>query len=140
MARNPKPLSYDPHLVDSGQLAPYFTVEDTYFADTDFNDDTLILYVKRIMDELPERQRSCVQLCVMNGHSYLEASRMMGCSDQTVRREVLRGLKTIKEAILDSAWASEFDSRLPDNESTPQASSSFFDLLNSMTEDDDVES
>jgi DNA-directed RNA polymerase specialized sigma24 family protein len=122
-------------MVDSGQLAPYFTVEDEYFANTDYADDTLIMYIGRLMDELPERQRSCIQLCVMNGHSYMEASKMIGCSDQTVRRECLRALSSIKDAILESRWASEFDSRLPDNESVPQASSSFFDLLNSMTEE-----
>jgi DNA-directed RNA polymerase specialized sigma24 family protein len=124
--------------VDSGQLAPFFTVEDVYFEGDEFDgEDTLILYIGRLMDDLPERQRSCVQLCVMNGHSYLEASRMIGCSDQTVRRECLRALKTIRDAIIESPWAAELDDRIPSSNTTPQAGSSFFDILNNLTEDED---
>jgi DNA-directed RNA polymerase specialized sigma24 family protein len=131
MARTPKPLSYDPQLVDSGKLSPFFTTEDEYFKEETDSEDTLYKVVYRILCELPDRQRSCVQMCLINGHSYLEASRMIGCSDQTVRRDVARAIEVMREQILATPWASQFDDRLPDADQAT-SSSSFFTILDTL--------
>lgn len=136
MPRSPKPLSYDPQMVDFGEMSKYFVTYDEYFREEEDTEDTLSLYISRIMDELPERQRSCIEMCIFNNHSYLEASRVLGCSDQTARRETLRALAYLKEQILQSRWAYSFDSRLPD-EAGVSGSSSFFEILSALGEDNE---
>ena len=128
MPRSPKPLSYDPQMVDFGEMSKYFVVQDEYFLEEDDSEDTIALYISRIMDELPERQRACIEMCIFNGHSYLEASRIIGCSDQTARRETLRALEYLKSQILESRWAHSFDERFPD-EPDVSGASSFFEVL-----------
>ena len=108
-------LAFDPLRADSGVLAQSLSTTDTYFA-TDQTDDTFSMIIERIMSELPERQRACVEMCAMKGMEYAEVGRLLKCADQTARRETLRGLEKIRVALAETPWARGFSHRIPTDE------------------------
>jgi hypothetical protein len=108
-------LAFDPLRADSGVLAPHLSTEDTYFA-TDEGEDTFALIIERILADLPERQRACVEMCAMKGMEYAEVGRLLKCADQTARRETLRGLDKIRKALAETPWARGFTYRIPTDE------------------------
>lgn len=50
--------------------------------------------------KLPPQQQYVFQLCKIEGHSYEEASRILGISTTTVRNHIVRANKTIKHYLL----------------------------------------
>ena len=102
MAR--KDLPYDPGRADSGQLAGDLSYHDEYFAKEGTGEDSAALVLDALLVDLPERQKAAVEMCVLGQISYAEAGRMMGCSDQTMRRETLRALESLRVRLAGSPW------------------------------------
>lgn len=53
--------------------------------------------IRRIVDALPEKQRSCVQLRDFEGKSYKEISSVLGISEEQVKVNIFRARQTIKQ-------------------------------------------
>lgn len=56
-----------------------------------------IRLVRSIVDALPEKQRSCVQLRDFEGKSYKEISTVLGISEDQVKINIFRARQTIKQ-------------------------------------------
>lgn len=97
-------MPYDPSRSDSGTLAGDLSYEDTYFKTETDADDSAALVLDTLLQDLPERQRAAIEMCVLGQISYAEAGRMMGCSDQTMRRETLRALDHLRTRLGDVPW------------------------------------
>lgn len=53
--------------------------------------------VKRLMDQLPEKQRTCMQLRDMEGKPYKEIAQVMGITEQQVKVNIFRARQSIKQ-------------------------------------------
>ncbi len=53
--------------------------------------------VRHIVDSLPEKQKSCIQLRDFEGMSYKEIARLLDMTEEQVKINIFRGRKTIKE-------------------------------------------
>ncbi len=53
--------------------------------------------VKRIVESLPEKQRSCMQLRDFEGKPYKEISEVLGISEEQVKVNIFRARQTVKE-------------------------------------------
>lgn len=53
--------------------------------------------VKELMNELPEKQRTCMQLRDIEGHSYREIADIMRITEQQVKVNIFRARQTIKQ-------------------------------------------
>ncbi len=53
--------------------------------------------VRHIVDSLPEKQKSCIQLRDFEGKSYKDISRLLDMTEEQVKINIFRGRKTIKE-------------------------------------------
>ena len=56
--------------------------------------------VRRLMDQLPEKQRTCMQLRDVEGKSYKEIATVMDISEQQVKVNIFRARQTIKQEYL----------------------------------------
>ena len=61
-----------------------------------------ISLVKRLMDELPEKQRSCMQLRDIEGKAYKEIAEVMGISEQQVKVSIFRARQTIRQRFIET--------------------------------------
>ena len=61
-----------------------------------------IALVKRLMNELPEKQRSCMQLRDIEGKSYKEIATVMNISEQQVKVNIFRARQTIRQRYLET--------------------------------------
>jgi RNA polymerase sigma-70 factor (ECF subfamily) len=68
--------------------------------------DELIDYLELVarvdleLESLPDMQRACFRLCVLEGFSSRDVAEALGVSDRTVRTHVHRARKTIRKAVL----------------------------------------
>jgi DNA-directed RNA polymerase specialized sigma24 family protein len=99
-----KSLPYDPSRSDSGVLANDLSYTDNYFNLDPNDEDSAALVLESLIQELPDRQRAAVEMCILARISYAEAGRMMKCSDQTMRRETMRAIAKIKKRIEATQW------------------------------------
>ena len=53
--------------------------------------------VKRLIDSLPEKQRTCLQLRDIEGKSYKEVAAVMGVSEDVVKVSIFRARQTVKK-------------------------------------------
>ncbi len=53
--------------------------------------------VKRLMGQLPEKQRTCMQLRDMEGKPYKEIAQVMGITEQQVKVNIFRARQSIKQ-------------------------------------------
>jgi RNA polymerase sigma-70 factor (ECF subfamily) len=53
--------------------------------------------VKRLVDQLPEKQRSCMQLRDFEGKSYKEIAAILGITEEQVKVNIFRARQTIKQ-------------------------------------------
>ena len=53
--------------------------------------------VRRLMEQLPEKQRTCMQLRDVEGKSYKEIATVMDISEQQVKINIFRARQTIKQ-------------------------------------------
>lgn len=58
--------------------------------------------VKRLMEQLPEKQRTCMQLRDIEGKAYKEIASVMGISEQQVKVNIFRARQTIKQKFLQN--------------------------------------
>lgn len=56
--------------------------------------------VRRLMDRLPEKQRTCMQLRDVEGKTYKEIACVMGITEQQVKVNIFRARQTIKQEYL----------------------------------------
>ena len=56
--------------------------------------------VKSLMNELPEKQRTCMQLRDIEGHSYREIADIMRITEQQVKVNIFRARQAIKQRFL----------------------------------------
>lgn len=53
--------------------------------------------VKRLVDELPEKQRSCMQLRDFEGKPYKEIADVLGITEEQVKVNIFRARQNIKQ-------------------------------------------
>jgi RNA polymerase sigma factor (sigma-70 family) len=53
--------------------------------------------VRHIVDSLPEKQKSCIQLRDFEGKQYKEIAKLLDMTEEQVKINIFRGRKTIKE-------------------------------------------
>ena len=59
-----------------------------------------IALVRRIIDQLPEKQRTVMQLRDMENKSYRDIATIMGISEEQVKVNIFRARQTIKKEFL----------------------------------------
>ena len=58
--------------------------------------------VGRLIRQLPEKQRSCMQLRDMEGKSYREIATILGITEEQVKVNIFRARKTVRERFLQN--------------------------------------
>ena len=56
--------------------------------------------VRRIISQLPEKQRSCMQLRDIEGKSYRDIATILGITEQQVKVNIFRARQTVKEKMM----------------------------------------
>ena len=56
--------------------------------------------VRRIIDSLPEKQRTCMQLRDVEGKSYRDIAAILGITEQQVKVNIFRARQTVRERFL----------------------------------------
>ncbi len=57
--------------------------------------------VRQIVDSLPEKQRSCIQLRDFEGKAYKDIAQILDISEEQVKVYIFRGRQTIKQRFLE---------------------------------------
>ena len=58
--------------------------------------------IRRLIDRLPEKQRSCMQLRDFEGKSYKEIAQVLGISEEQVKINIFRARQTIKQKFIET--------------------------------------
>lgn len=58
--------------------------------------------VRHLMDELPEKQRICIQLRDVEGKAYKDIAAVMGITEQQVKVNIFRARQTIKKKFIEN--------------------------------------
>ena len=58
--------------------------------------------VRRLMDTLPEKQRTCIQLRDVEGKAYKDIATVMGITEQQVKVNIFRARQTIKKKFTEN--------------------------------------
>lgn len=61
-----------------------------------------IRLIRQLIDQLPEKQRSCMQLREFEGKSYKEIAQVMDISEEQVKINIFRARQTIKQRYIKS--------------------------------------
>ena len=61
-----------------------------------------ISLIRRLIDTLPEKQRSCMQLRDFEGKSYKEIAKILDVSEEQVKINIFRARQTIKQKLIDT--------------------------------------
>ncbi|MBQ9260630.1 MAG: RNA polymerase sigma factor [Prevotella sp.] len=61
-----------------------------------------ISLIRRLIDTLPEKQRSCMQLRHFEGKSYKEIAKILDVSEEQVKINIFRARQTIKQKFIDT--------------------------------------
>ena len=56
--------------------------------------------VRRLIDQLPEKQRTCMQLRDIEGKSYRDIAEVMGITEQQVKVNIFRARQAVKQELL----------------------------------------
>ena len=59
-----------------------------------------IQLVRRLLDQLPEKQRCCMQLRDFEGKSYRDIAVVMGITEQQVKVNIFRARQAVKKELL----------------------------------------
>ena len=59
------------------------------------------LMIRRSLDSLPRRQKMAIILLRFEGLSYIEISKVLGCSVSAVESLIFRGMETLKKLLLE---------------------------------------
>lgn len=63
----------------------------------EMNHKDFISLIKRLVDDLPEKQRSCMQLRDFEGKSYKEIAMILGITEEQVKINIFRARQAIKK-------------------------------------------
>jgi RNA polymerase sigma-70 factor (ECF subfamily) len=58
--------------------------------------------VRRLIGQLPEKQRSCMQLRDIEGKSYKEIATVIGITEQQVKINIFRARQTIRQKYIET--------------------------------------
>ena len=61
-----------------------------------------IRLIRKLIGELPEKQRTCMQLREFEGKSYKEVAQVMGISEEQVKVNIFRARQTLRQKYLKS--------------------------------------
>ena len=61
-----------------------------------------IRLIRHLIDHLPEKQRSCMQLRDFEGKSYKEIAQVLGISEEQVKVNIFRARQTIKQKYIET--------------------------------------
>ena len=61
-----------------------------------------ISLIRRLIDTLPEKQRSCMQLRDFEGKSYKEIAKILDVSEEQVKINIFRARQTIKQKFIEN--------------------------------------
>ena len=61
-----------------------------------------IQLIRQLIDHLPEKQRSCMQLRDFEGKSYKEIAQVLGISEEQVKINIFRARQTIKQKFIET--------------------------------------
>ena len=61
-----------------------------------------IQLIRQLIDHLPEKQRSCMQLRDFEGRSYKEIAQVLGISEEQVKINIFRARQTIKQKFIET--------------------------------------
>ncbi|MCK8621648.1 RNA polymerase sigma factor [Prevotella sp. E13-27] len=61
-----------------------------------------VALVRQLIDTLPEKQRSCMQLRDIEGKSYKEIAEVMGINEQQVKINIFRARQAIKQKFIET--------------------------------------
>ena len=61
-----------------------------------------ISLIRRLIDTLPEKQRSCMQFRDFEGKSYKEIAKILDVSEEQVKINIFRARQTIKQKFIDT--------------------------------------
>jgi RNA polymerase sigma-70 factor (ECF subfamily) len=61
-----------------------------------------VALIRRLVDTLPEKQRSCMQLRDFEGKSYKEIAKILVISEEQVKINIFRARQTIKQKFIDT--------------------------------------
>jgi hypothetical protein len=96
---------------------------DEYFVEQE-GDSTLAIVLDKMLDDLPEDLRGSVSLVYLSGVSYRSAGRTLGLDHKTVKSRAERGVKIMRNRLMDTAWvAALLDGMLPENSELPRVAS-----------------
>ena len=56
-----------------------------------------VAMVRALIAQLPEKQRTCMQLRDMEGKAYKEIAQVLGITEQQVKVNIFRARQTVKE-------------------------------------------
>lgn len=86
-----------PHPPESGGATEVEIVDTTSNPEEQTVQRDRIRLVKRLIDQLPEKQRSCMQLRDIEGKSYKEIADVMGITEQQVKVNIFRARQAIRQ-------------------------------------------
>jgi hypothetical protein len=98
-----------PELLESGGLGA-LTSNDGESFNKETVDDVIRIVIEKFVDQLPEWQRSAVQMSVMSKFTYEETAEMISnlrgvqTDKKTVWRWAQQGVQSIKEWLAESPW------------------------------------
>ncbi len=90
----------NPSLEEAGHERP----DQSYGADPEeqvIQRDRVSL-VRKLMDQLPEKQRSCIQLRDIEGKAYKEIAEVLGITEQQVKVNIHRARQTVRQKYLET--------------------------------------
>ena len=61
-----------------------------------------VMMVKRLIEQLPEKQRSCVQLRDIEGKSYKDIATIMNISEEQVKVNIFRARQAVKQKYIEA--------------------------------------
>lgn len=130
----PQRASLDPLWLEYGQIAEQ-TSMGLYDLFPSESLDVISLVLDRLVERLPEPERTCVSMCVMKGATYREAAEILTADRRakkpdappvhrkTAHRWAQRGLDQIRTWLLDTAWLRELMAGHIPDQPTPDGTS-----------------
>ena len=58
--------------------------------------------IRRLVNRLPEKQRSCMQLRDFEGKSYKDIAKILGISEEQVKINIFRARQSIKQKFIET--------------------------------------
>jgi RNA polymerase sigma-70 factor (ECF subfamily) len=80
--------------IEAGQIDKADTASNPY-EKTQVTDN--VIMVRKIISQLPEKQRSCMQLRDFEGKSYKEIALVLGLTEEQVKVNIFRARQTVKQ-------------------------------------------